>query len=177
MGKVEAPLSLAPAAALSHIAFPNLHNTNMKITPTPTQITCFRGPNARTLSQFKSINAVILELERTISTLDYNEPVIRTVKTGTCSSLSPLSVIIKCASNDPSYVNVLFLPKICNNGPPETMKKIYIVCPLTLIICHYYLRILKYIEAFMYLMQSFHCLLYTSPSPRDRQKSRMPSSA
>ena len=23
----------------------------------------------------------------------------------------------------------------------------------------------------------FHCLLYTSPSPRDRQKSRMPSSA
>ena len=26
-----------------------------------------------------------------------------------------------------------------------------------------------------YLMK--HCLLYTSPSPRDRQKSRMPSSA
>ena len=25
--------------------------------------------------------------------------------------------------------------------------------------------------------QSYHCLLYTSPSPRDRQKSRMPSSA
>ena len=25
--------------------------------------------------------------------------------------------------------------------------------------------------------QIFHCLLYTSPSPRDRQKSRMPSSA
>ena len=25
--------------------------------------------------------------------------------------------------------------------------------------------------------QGFHCLLYTSPSPRDRQKSRMPSSA
>ena len=24
---------------------------------------------------------------------------------------------------------------------------------------------------------SYHCLLYTSPSPRDRQKSRMPSSA
>ena len=26
-------------------------------------------------------------------------------------------------------------------------------------------------------LQYFHCLLYTSPSPRDRQKSRMPSSA
>ena len=26
-------------------------------------------------------------------------------------------------------------------------------------------------------MKSFSCLLYTSPSPRDRQKSRMPSSA
>ena len=25
--------------------------------------------------------------------------------------------------------------------------------------------------------KSFNCLLYTSPSPRDRQKSRMPSSA
>ena len=25
--------------------------------------------------------------------------------------------------------------------------------------------------------ESYHCLLYTSPSPRDRQKSRMPSSA
>ena len=25
--------------------------------------------------------------------------------------------------------------------------------------------------------QSWNCLLYTSPSPRDRQKSRMPSSA
>ena len=25
--------------------------------------------------------------------------------------------------------------------------------------------------------QAWHCLLYTSPSPRDRQKSRMPSSA
>ena len=26
-------------------------------------------------------------------------------------------------------------------------------------------------------VRSFACLLYTSPSPRDRQKSRMPSSA
>ena len=28
-----------------------------------------------------------------------------------------------------------------------------------------------------YLEQALSCLLYTSPSPRDRQKSRMPSSA
>ena len=27
------------------------------------------------------------------------------------------------------------------------------------------------------IAQTYHCLLYTSPSPRDRQKSRMPSSA
>ena len=27
------------------------------------------------------------------------------------------------------------------------------------------------------ILQGYHCLLYTSPSPRDRQKSRMPSSA
>ena len=29
----------------------------------------------------------------------------------------------------------------------------------------------------IYMTQSLSCLLYTSPSPRDRQKSRMPSSA
>ena len=34
--------------------------------------------------------------------------------------------------------------------------------------------------SYQYLVGSvldYHCLLYTSPSPRDRQKSRMPSSA
>ena len=29
----------------------------------------------------------------------------------------------------------------------------------------------------IYVRQGYYCLLYTSPSPRDRQKSRMPSSA
>ena len=29
----------------------------------------------------------------------------------------------------------------------------------------------------LYLEEEMNCLLYTSPSPRDRQKSRMPSSA
>ena len=29
----------------------------------------------------------------------------------------------------------------------------------------------------VYGLSNAHCLLYTSPSPRDRQKSRMPSSA
>ena len=29
----------------------------------------------------------------------------------------------------------------------------------------------------LYFAKAFFCLLYTSPSPRDRQKSRMPSSA
>ena len=33
------------------------------------------------------------------------------------------------------------------------------------------------IEIFNYLLEKTFCLLYTSPSPRDRQKSRMPSSA
>ena len=32
-------------------------------------------------------------------------------------------------------------------------------------------------EAFLRLVDQRDCLLYTSPSPRDRQKSRMPSSA
>ena len=31
--------------------------------------------------------------------------------------------------------------------------------------------------SFLYPLMDMHCLLYTSPSPRDRQKSRMPSSA
>ena len=40
-------------------------------------------------------------------------------------------------------------------------------------------EIRKQVEHFenQWNIQSKHCLLYTSPSPRDRQKSRMPSSA
>ena len=34
-----------------------------------------------------------------------------------------------------------------------------------------------YFEKEFLLVESKDCLLYTSPSPRDRQKSRMPSSA
>ena len=32
-------------------------------------------------------------------------------------------------------------------------------------------------EVIQYIKEDIGCLLYTSPSPRDRQKSRMPSSA
>eukprot|EP01015_Nassula_variabilis_P011249 TRINITY_DN19121_c0_g1_i1.p1 TRINITY_DN19121_c0_g1~~TRINITY_DN19121_c0_g1_i1.p1 ORF type:complete len:104 (-),score=32.39 TRINITY_DN19121_c0_g1_i1:10-321(-) len=32
-------------------------------------------------------------------------------------------------------------------------------------------------EIHKFIDEQLHCLLYTSPSPRDRQKSRMPSSA
>ena len=36
----------------------------------------------------------------------------------------------------------------------------------------------RYMEqGFVYFDTAYPCLLYTSPSPRDRQKSRMPSSA
>ena len=35
----------------------------------------------------------------------------------------------------------------------------------------------KYLIAQLKEVQNENCLLYTSPSPRDRQKSRMPSSA
>ena len=35
----------------------------------------------------------------------------------------------------------------------------------------------KYPEVEINHWHGYHCLLYTSPSPRDRQKSRMPSSA
>ena len=47
----------------------------------------------------------------------------------------------------------------------------------------YYKVITDYVERIQYSVFSFFrccyhsCLLYTSPSPRDRQKSRMPSSA
>ena len=37
---------------------------------------------------------------------------------------------------------------------------------------------IKELEALgYYVIKLINCLLYTSPSPRDRQKSRMPSSA
>ena len=35
----------------------------------------------------------------------------------------------------------------------------------------------KAVLEYHFINQVFNCLLYTSPSPRDRQKSRMPSSA
>ena len=35
----------------------------------------------------------------------------------------------------------------------------------------------KLVDALKYVVRYNFCLLYTSPSPRDRQKSRMPSSA
>ena len=38
-------------------------------------------------------------------------------------------------------------------------------------------RAARHREVAEQLLDSGHCLLYTSPSPRDRQKSRMPSSA
>ena len=38
-------------------------------------------------------------------------------------------------------------------------------------------RLPQQLRAYVRLQQSKTCLLYTSPSPRDRQKSRMPSSA
>ena len=40
-----------------------------------------------------------------------------------------------------------------------------------------YNYMLGQIRTYQYLNQEISCLLYTSPSPRDRQKSRMPSSA
>ena len=41
-----------------------------------------------------------------------------------------------------------------------------------------YLLLYKPVKTFMEKRQQYyHCLLYTSPSPRDRTRSRMPSSA
>ena len=39
------------------------------------------------------------------------------------------------------------------------------------------MKLPKTAEQAMYMHIAYSCLLYTSPSPRDRQKSRMPSSA
>ena len=41
----------------------------------------------------------------------------------------------------------------------------------------HYFRELFRLQAELVKLQDWVCLLYTSPSPRDRQKSRMPSSA
>ena len=41
----------------------------------------------------------------------------------------------------------------------------------------YEARCFKYTKQTVKVEQAGNCLLYTSPSPRDRQKSRMPSSA
>ena len=38
-------------------------------------------------------------------------------------------------------------------------------------------RVLSYDDDFVVIRDAYPCLLYTSPSPRDRTRSRMPSSA
>src|SRR5665213_4514664 len=43
---------------------------------------------------------------------------------------------------------------------------------------HHHFRLVRSVSQTQNVVQTFGtCLLYTSPSPRDRQKSRMPSSA
>ena len=53
------------------------------------------------------------------------------------------------------------LPELANLEAPERVKEIH----------------REYLEAGAQILRTNTCLLYTSPSPRDRQKSRMPSSA
>ena len=55
----------------------------------------------------------------------------------------------------------------------KEIKENFHKCPK----CNYHIRIgsLDYFD--LLFDGKYNCLLYTSPSPRDRQKSRMPSSA
>ena len=55
-------------------------------------------------------------------------------------------------------------------------------CQVLLEVWAIYIELIRILENFGIAVggrvaQMEHCLLYTSPSPRDRQKSRMPSSA
>ena len=67
----------------------------------------------------------------------------------------------------------------------EVLHKRNSVCAkVNSVLCHFYkctplikLKLLRAYCSDFYGSTLWNCLLYTSPSPRDRQKSRMPSSA
>ena len=57
---------------------------------------------------------------------------------------------------------------------PELEKILYDAIP---ILDHGFIRVVDYMGDDTSVVQSASCLLYTSPSPRDKRQSRMPSSA
>ena len=65
--------------------------------------------------------------------------------------------------------NIDFLD-VCKNGPNEKLSSTYIAQPA--IFLHSIL-----IDKLLKINNLNVCLLYTSPSPRDKRQSRMPSSA
>jgi len=77
------------------------------------------------------------------------------------------------------------LTQLSNNSFPSghTTAAFTLFCFITIISVNkkwgYLLGIIASIVAYsrVYLSQHYFCLLYTSPSPRDRTRSRMPSSA
>ena len=61
--------------------------------------------------------------------------------------------------------SILWLATLCTDS--DSLYQCYVIVATLSCLCYAY-------NFFVYLIT---CLLYTSPSPRDRQKSRMPSSA
>ena len=70
--------------------------------------------------------------------------------------------------------------EVTGDSPIYVKEKIFQAVPLTLAQALDEMELVGH-DFFLYLDQDSKrpsvCLLYTSPSPRDRQKSRMPSSA
>ena len=78
-----------------------------------------------------------------------------------------------CIGIDSAFVNILERPSWLTNDSlicPGSQASVSISLP-------YNYDSLIWSSGSLNSIQSFICLLYTSPSPRDRQKSRMPSSA
>ena len=82
-----------------------------------------------------------------------------------------------------SYKEVITKPLLDEN--PITLQILGICSALavtnnlsvTMVMCVAVTSVIAFSNLFISLIRNYICLLYTSPSPRDRQKSRMPSSA
>ena len=103
--------------------------------------------------------------------------------------------MVKTSSNYPNKLTLPFrkdycyilkkMARVCQSRPgrrKEVLEEAYIIYPDLCIMIQGHLVNLPHLPKSCYcsLMTLYYflgCLLYTSPSPRDRQKSRMPSSA
>ena len=88
-----------------------------------------------------------------------------------CGDISFASKALRLTNEiTPGSPDIIYLREYESN---DTFSILFVLLQLVSVMALLYMTICKVSNVHVYI----YCLLYTSPSPRDRQKSRMPSSA